>query len=216
MSILAIFGATGRTGLPLVKKALDAGHSVRALVRNPQKLSYQHPNLTVIQGSSLDAAKVDETVKGADGVISVLGPDKNSPPDLLTRSTQCILDAMHHYGLNRIISLTGAGVRDAPNDSPGLIDNAIVFIMKNLAGAGARNALYDGINHADLIRRTNLDWTIVRGPRLNDNPATGRYQVGYVGTVPGINLTRADLADFILKTFEQGGYTRAMPFVTNG
>lgn len=216
MSTIAIFGATGRTGRPLVKKALDAGHSVRALVRNPQKLTLQHPNLTVIPGSSLDAAKVDETVNGSDGVISMLGPDKNSPPDLMTRSTQYIIDAMNRYGLNRLVSLTGAGVRDAQNDKPGFVDNAIVFVMKNLAGAGARNALYDGINHADLIRRTNLNWTIVRGPRLNDDPAKGSYQVGYVGTVPGINLTRADLADFILKEFEQGTYIRQMPLVTNG
>ena len=216
MSVLAVFGATGRTGIPFVKKALQAGHSVRALVRNPQKLPIQHPNLTLIQGSSLDAPKVDETIRGANGVISLLGQDKNSPPDLQTRSTQYILDAMKRYDIRRLVSLTGAGVRDAKNDKPGFIDNAIVFIMKNVAGAGARNALTDGTNHADLIRRTSLDWTIVRGPRLNDDPEKGNYQVGYVGTVPGINLTRADLADFILNEFKQGKYIREMPFVTNG
>lgn len=216
MSTLAIFGATGRTGQPLVKKALDAGYSVRALVRNPQKLTIQHPNLTVVAGSSLDAAKVEETVRGANGVISVLGPDKNSPPDLMTRSAQHVINAMNRYDLRRLISLTGAGVRDARNDKPGFIDQAIVFVMKNLAGAGARNALTDGTNHADLIRRTSLEWTIVRGPRLNDDPATGSYQVGHVGTVPGINLTRADLADFILNEFGQNKYVREMPLVTNG
>lgn len=216
MATIAIFGATGRTGLPLVQKALDAGHAVRALVRNPQKMPVKHPKLILIQGSSLDAAKVDETITGSDGVISALGQGKDSPADLQTRSTQLIISAMKQRGLRRLVSLTGAGVRDAAHDKPGFVDKAIVFIMKNVAGSGARNALSDGISHADLIRAADLDWTIVRGPMLTDDPAKGSYRVGYVGTVPGIKLTRADLADFMLKAFEQGQHMREMPFVTNG
>lgn len=216
MSTIAIFGATGRTGLPLVQKALDAGHTVRALVRTPQKMSIKHPKLTLIQGNSLDAAKVNETINGSDGVISTLGQGKDSPADLQTRSTQLIIEAMKKQGLRRLVSLTGAGVRDVAHDKPGFVDKAIVFIMKNVAGSGARNALTDGISHADLIRQNDLDWTIVRGPMLTDDPAKGNYQVGYVGTVPGIKLTRTDLADFMLNEFEQGQHIRNMPFVTNG
>lgn len=216
MSTIALFGATGRTGLPLVHKALDGGHTVRALVRTPQKMTIKHPKLILIEGSSLDTIKVNETVKGSDGVISALGQDKASPPDLQTRSTQLIIDAMKKHGLRRLISLTGGGVRDAAHDKPGFMDNVIVFIMKNVAGSGARNALTDGVDHAELIRQTDFDWTIVRGPMLTDDPAKGNYQVGYVGTVPGIKLTRADLADFMLTEFEQGKHIRQMPFLTNG
>ena len=216
MSTISIFGATGRTGLPLVQEALDAGHTVRALVRNPQKMTIKHPKLKLIQGSSLDAAKVNETINRSDGVISALGQGKDSTADLQTRSTQLMIDAMKKQGVRRLVSLTGAGVRDAEHDKPGFVDKAIVFIMKNVAGSGARNALTDGIGHADLIRQTDLDWTIVRGPMLTDDPAKGNYQVGYVGTVPGIKLTRADLANFMLKEFEQGQHIRKMPFVTNG
>ena len=216
MATIAIFGATGRTGRPLVQKALDAGHTIRALVRNPQHVTTRHARLFLVEGSSLDAAKVDETITGSDGVISVLGQGKDSPADLQTRSTQLIINAMKQHGLRRLVSLTGAGVRDAAHDKPGFIDKAIVFIMKNVAGSGPRNALFDGIAHADLIRQTDLDWTIVRGPMLTDDSAKGNYQVGHVGTVPGIKLTRADLADFMLKEFEQSRYHRQMPFVTNG
>lgn len=212
MATIAVFGASGRTGRPFVQKALDAGYAIRALVRNPASLPISHPKLTVIQGSSLDAAKVDETVAGSEGVVSLLGQSKDSPPDLQTRSTQLILDAMRHHGLRRIISLTGGGVRDTTRDRPGFMDNAFVFVMK----LAVPNVLKDGANHADLIRRTDLDWTIVRGPRLTDDPPKGAYQIGYVGTVPGFQLTRADLADFILKTYQQGTYVREMPFVTNG
>lgn len=216
MSTIAIFGATGRTGLLLVRKALDAGHTVRALARTPQKFPFRHPNLIVIQGSSLEAAKVDETVEWANGVISVLGHDRASPPDLQTRSTQFMMDAMKHWGTHRLISLTTGEVRDALRDRPKFLETMILTVRKLLAGTDLPNALPDAINQATLIRKTDLDWTIVRGPLLTNDPPTGRYQVGYVGTVAGSELSRADLASFLLTEFEQGTHIRNMPFVTNG
>ena len=216
MSTIAVFGATGRSGLPLVRKALEEGYQVSALVRNPQKMTIVHPHLTVIQGEALDPRSVNETIANSDGVISVLGQDKASLPDFQTRATQLIVDVMKQQGVRRLISLTGGGVRDVANDKPGFMDNAIVFIMKNVAGKGARQALFDGISHAELIKKSGLDWTIVRGPMLTEDPAKGSYKVGYVGTVPGIKLTRTDLADFIIKEFETGQHLHKMPFVTNG
>jgi putative NADH-flavin reductase len=50
MTRLAIFGATGRAGSELLSQAIDAGHDVRALVRNPSKLESQAAGLTVLQG----------------------------------------------------------------------------------------------------------------------------------------------------------------------
>lgn len=123
---------------------------------------------------------------------------------------------MKKAGVRRLISLTGGGVRDAANDKPGFMDNLIVFIMKNVAGKGAKNALLDGISHAEVIRNSGLDWTIVRGPMLTEDHAKGSYQVGNVGTVKGIKLTRDDLAHFMLSEFEQRKYMGQMPFVTNG
>lgn len=216
MATIAVFGGTGRTGLPFIKQALEAGHTLQVLARNPQKLTISHPRLRVIKGDALNPADVDKTVQGTDGVVSLLGQDKASQPDLQTRATKLIIDSLKKHGLKRLISLTGGGVRDDAHDKPGFMDKLIVFIMKNVAGAGARNALMDGISHAELIRQSGLDWTIVRGPMLTEDPAKGSYQVGYVGTVKGIKLTRADLATFILKEWETGQWRGKFPFVTNG
>lgn len=38
---LGILGASGRTGRLVVRKALDAGHNVRALVRTPAKIVFR-------------------------------------------------------------------------------------------------------------------------------------------------------------------------------
>ena len=214
--VIAVFGATGRTGRPLVKKALAAGYTVRALVRNPSKLGFSDPKLHLIQGDALDSQKVKETIAGTSGVISLLGPDKNSPPDFLTRATRHIVQAMKREGIRRLMTLTGGGVRDEGRDKPGFVDNLIVFIMKNLAGKGPRNALFDGIEHAKEVKASGLDWTIVRGPVLTEDPARGSYQIGNVGTVKGIKLTREDLADFMLKEFAEKKHLGQMPFLTNG
>ncbi len=216
MTTIAVFGATGRTGQPFVEKALAAGHTVRALVRNPQKMTAKHKNLHLIIGDALNAADVQKTIDGADGVVSCLGQDAASRPDFQTQATRLIINAMQQRGLARLVSLTGGGVRDAANDEPGFMDNLIVFIMKNVAGKGAKNALMDGTSHANLIRQTDLDWTIARGPMLTDDPAKGTYQVGNVGTVNGIKLTRSDLAEFMLTEYTGKKYVRQMPFVTNG
>lgn len=216
MATIALLGATGRSGIPFIKLALQQGHTIQALVRNPLKVTTQHPRLRVIKGDALNPADIGKVLEGADGVVSFLGQDKASQPDLQTKVTELIISGMKARKMRRLISVTGGGVRDTAQDKPGFMDNMIVFIMKNLAGAGPRNALSDGISHANLIKQSGLDWTIVRGPMLTDDPAKGAYQVGYIGTVGGIKLTRADLAAFVLDEWEKSAWIGKMPFVTNG
>jgi putative NADH-flavin reductase len=206
---LAIFGATGRTGIPLVKQALEAGHEVIVLVRTPGKLNIQNEHLQVIQGDAMNAGDVDKVVKGADAVISVLGQSKESPRDMQTVATENIVRAMNSYGVKRLISLTGAGV-DAPQDKPKAINYLIKFALKTLSG----HVLKDAEGHAAVIRNSTLDWTIVRGPRLNEDAHTGVYRVGWVGVNSGINISRADLADFMLKQLSDTSYLRQAPMIS--
>jgi putative NADH-flavin reductase len=207
---LAIFGATGRTGRPLVQQALEAGHSVVALVRTPEKMSLQNEKLTLIAGDAMNAADVEKAVQGTDAVISVLGQSKNSPRDLQTVSIQNIVAAMQKYDVKRLISLTGAGV-DAPEDRPGPSNHLIKFALKTLSG----HVLKDGEQHAEVIKSSGLDWTIVRGPMLTEGPHTGTYRVGWVGVNTGTRVSRADLADFMLKHLTDTTYVGKLPMISN-
>lgn len=207
---LAIFGATGRTGTPLVQQALAAGHEVIALVRTPSKLSIQHDKLTVIQGDAMNAVDIEKAVQGADAVLSVLGQSKDSPKDTQTVATKNIIAAMEKYGVKRLVSLTGAGV-DAPEDRPKLSNHLIKFALKTLSG----HVLQDGENHAALIRNSDLDWVLVRGPMLNEGPHTGAYRVGWVGVNTGARISRADVADFILKQASDTTYLRKAPMISD-
>lgn len=207
---LAIFGATGRTGKPLVEQALKAGHEVVALVRTPSKLIIQHPKLTVLQGDAMNPADVDKVVQGSDAVISVLGQSKDSPRDMQTVAITNIIAAMNKYGIKRLVSLTGAGVDD-PRDRPKFANHLIKLALKMMSG----HVLKDAENHADAIRKSDLDWVIVRGPMLTDGPHTGNYRVGWVGVNTGARLSRANLADFILKQTTDTTYLRQAPMVSD-
>ncbi len=207
---LAIFGATGRTGKPLVRQALEAGYEVVVLVRTPAKMPLQHDRLTVVQGDSIKASNVEKVVQGADAVISVLGQSKDSPKDLQTVSTRNIIAAMQKFGVKRLVSLTGAGV-DAPQDRPRLFNHFIKFALKALSG----QVLKDGEEHAQLIKESLLDWVIVRGPMLTEGPFTGKYRIGWVGVNTGARISREDLADFLLKQVTDTTYLHHLPMVSD-
>jgi len=206
---LAIFGASGRTGRPLVEQALAAGHAVTALVRTPSSFPIKNDRLNVIQGSVEDAAKVEEVVAGADAVLSVLGHTKTSSKDVLTVGTRNIVNAMNKHGVRRLINLTGAGVRD-PQDQPKLVDKVFGFALGRLQP----DLLRDSENHVTLIKSSDLDWIVVRGPRLTEGPRTGKYRVGYIGKDSGTQASRADIADFMLKQVGDNTYLRKLPVVS--
>src|SRR5829696_471025 len=93
---LTVFGATGGVGREVVNQALDRGDHITAYVRNPAKLDITLPNLTVIAGELTDREAVQHTVRGADTVISALGPslDRKATGMPLVDGTRAIVEAM--------------------------------------------------------------------------------------------------------------------------
>ena len=206
---IAIFGASGRSGRPLVEQALAAGHEVRALVRNPSKLRIRHKRLAVIRGDVLDSAKVEKTIAGADAVLGALGQTKGSTSEVQTQGTENSVAAVERHGVRRLVSLTGVGVRD-PRDEPKLADRAVTFLLRRLQP----NVLEDGVRHAEVIKTSGLEWVIVRGPRLTEGPKKGEYRVGMVGKNSGTRISRADLTEFMLGQLTVDTHLRQMPVVS--
>ncbi len=103
------------------------------------------------------------------------------------------------------------GQESHPHDRPKLINHLIKIALKLQSG----HVLKDAENHAEEIRKSDLDWVIVRGPMLNEGPYTGKYRVGWVGVNTGSRISRADLADFILKQTTDTTYLRQAPMVSD-
>ena len=210
MKTIALFGATGKTGSLFLKIALRDSYAVRALVRNPEKLSTSHEALHVIGGDVLSAEDVDRAIEGADIVVSLFGHVKGSSEWLQTDGTRHITAAMKKHGVKRIISLSGGGLPFPEKDRPKFADKIIKGIMK----IAVPKVLNDAVKHHEVLEESGVDWIIVRGPRLTNEERKGSYRIGWVGVNASPSIGRADLADFILTQVEDDQFNGQMPFVS--
>jgi putative NADH-flavin reductase len=191
---LVIFGATGTVGRQVVQQALEQGHTVTAFARNLTKLDIQHPQLSFAQGNVMDASAVEQAIQGKDAVVCVLGAGKKLKSTIRSEGTQQIIQAMERVGMRRLICLSTLGAGDSWSN----LDFYWKYVM---FGFILRQVFADHERQENLVRNSNLDWTIVRPGALTDGPLTGRYRHGFPSTDRNITLqiSRADVADFILK-----------------
>jgi len=203
---ITVFGATGRTGRPLVEQAVERGHEVVAFARSPGDVE-PRDGVTVVEGDAYTGTGVSEAVTDSDAVVSVLGQTGDGPDDLLTVAGDHILGAMAEHGVDRFVTLVGAGVREA-GESVSLSGR----VMGTLLKLAARSVLNDAEDHVERVRATDLDWTVVRAPRLVDGEGTGDYRAGDIAL--GLeSVARADVARFVLDCLEKDLYVHAMPKV---
>ncbi len=207
---IALIGATGKTGQQFLKQALAKGYTIKALVRNPDKISQKSHLLELVKGDVLDYNTVNKTIEDCDLVVSLFGHVKGSPEWLQTNGTENIIKAMKHNGLTKIISLSGGGLPFPEKDQPKFPDKMIRFIMK----LAVPKVLNDAVRHAEVLKNSGLDWVIVRGPRLTDGEKKGNYRIGWVGVNASTSISRADLADFIVGLVEITEFDLQMPFVS--
>lgn len=206
---LVIFGASRGVGINVVEQALQAGHIVTAFVRSPETFKLQHANLTVFKGDAMDAAAVEQAIAGQEAVISALGPTRPPVPHMMETSAKNIVAGMKKHGVKRLVSTTGAGVRQ-PEDQPKFIDHFMGFLLNLLA----KDVILDSAANVRVIQASDLEWTVVRYPRLMDGERKGTYRVSYVGSESGSQITRADGADFVLKELVEKKWLRKLPVVS--
>ena len=214
---IAILGATGRTGRPLVDQALDRGHEVVALVRDPAGLPSAvrgHDRVEVLEGDAYGGDGVDRAIGGddpVDAVVSVLGQTDEGPDDLLTAAGGHVLEAMDRHGVERLVTLVGAGVRKE-GESVSLGGKVMGTLLKLLA----RSVLEDARDHVEAVRGSDTRWTIVRAPRLTEGTHTGTFRHG-TDLALGVRdaAARANVAEFILDCLEDDLYVNEMPKVAD-
>jgi putative NADH-flavin reductase len=206
---LTIFGATGRTGKPFVEQALAAGHTVTAYVRDASKLTTQHPQLDVVVGTLNETDKIVNAMVGRDAVFSTLGPVKGGSKTVMEEAAKTITAAMKQTGVRRLITVTGAGVAQ-PGDTPKAFNKFMSFMLNTFA----KDVLVDSAKHVGIVRSSHLDWTIVRVPMLTDGERKGQYRIGMVGNNDGPRISRADVADFMLKVLSDTSYIGKSPVIS--
>jgi putative NADH-flavin reductase len=193
---LIVFGATGGTGRLVVEQALAVGHTVTAVARRPSAVTVQHPRLTVRCGDVLEPATIMQPIAGQDAVVSALGVRNREPTTLYSAGIANIMAAMQAAAPGRrprrLICVSASGL----DPGPGMVR----WLAKHLLWRLFRYAYTDMACMEAAVEASDLDWTIIRPPRLTDKPRTGQYQIAINEHLPrGWSLARADLADYIVK-----------------
>jgi putative NADH-flavin reductase len=177
---------------------------VTALARTPAKIRTQHANLRVLQGDVLDYVSVELAMLGQDAVLSALGHKRFvGPSHVLSEGTRNILRAMKSARVRRFVCESSLGVGDTVGRL-GLLAT-LLFVPMLLAFY-----FHDRVRQEELIARSEADWIIVRPATLTNGRARGRYRHGLqVGNyIFGNRISRADVADFMLKQLRDDTYLR--------
>ena len=210
---IVVFGASGGIGRQVVEQSLRRGDEVTAFVRSPSKLTLSDPKLTVVAGELSDRAAVEAAVRGADAVISALGPslERRASGMPLIEGTRNIVEAMRAAGVQRFVGMATPSLRD-PQDRRSLLGTAVP-IMGRL---GLPRAYRELLAMSQLVIDSDLDWTIARFTRPTNGPARGRVRAGFLGRDKlGASITRADIAAFLLDQLDDTRFVRTAPAISN-
>src|SRR6266516_5180723 len=207
---LTIIAATGGVGQQLLEQALDAGHDVTAVVRNPGKLSRKVHAVTTDM-TAPDPAALASAIAGADAVLSGLGPHSNADAGIAQRGTRAIVAAMQATGVRRIVVVSAGPVSTVASPgrpNPPKHDPGDGFFMRHLLSplikAVLRKHYADLARMEDVLRDSGLDWTVIRPPRLTDEALTGTYRTANGQNLRrGFVISRADVAQLMLRVLEQ-------------
>ncbi|MBE1535256.1 NAD(P)-dependent oxidoreductase [Actinomadura algeriensis] len=199
---VTIFGATGGTGLRVVRRALVQGHRVTAVVRDPARLPADlrdradGPSLDIVAADVMDPAAIRAAIADRDAVITAIGTrDGRAPTTVCEDSARSITAAMDAAGPRRLVMVSASGFANGPGDDP--LTRYVVKPM--LLKPMLKHAFADMRRAEDVVRASGLDWTIVRPPRLTEGDGRGRYRAAVDRNVlGGFTLARADLAVALL------------------
>jgi putative NADH-flavin reductase len=203
---IAVFGATGGTGRQIIAQALEQGHHVTALVRDPARLPVSHTNLTVVQGDVLDDAPVLEALQGADAAVITLGNTADNPDYVVSNGTAVILRAMKDQGVPRVVVVTSLGVGDS------LKQVSLPFRM--MMQTVLKKPMEDKERQERMVMDSGLEWIIVRPGGLTDGPATGVYRSGLDPAISAGQVSRADVAAFVLQQLSDDTYLHRTPAIS--
>ncbi len=206
---LLVLGATGGTGLEIVSQAIERGHSVTAFVRAPDSLKRFGDRIAVSRGNLLDSSELQRALEGHDAVLSGFGPRlpvSKADATLLQRFAIALTSGMFQAGVRRVVVESTAFLFKDSMIPPTNLFGRLLF----------PDIVRDAGEMENVFRKSGLDWTMVRPPRLTDKPRTGKYRV-LEGRLPrfGFAISRADVADFMIKVGENGASVGKVVGVSN-
>ena len=209
--VIALFGATARSGREIIRQGLQRGHTIKGFARTPSKLGMEHENLTLYKGDIYERDTIDPVLEGHEVVVSMIGvpaPEDPSaeigPVDIYTVMGEHLIAAMKEKGNTRLIMASSTGVEhrmdvNAPRPPPGDLTERWRWLARQL---------YDDMwNMEEMIAESGLDYMLLRPGFMVEEPARNDMKFNTTGDTPGARvITYEDFATFILDNLDGGDY----------
>ena len=204
-----VLGATGRTGVLFVEKALDQGHQVTALVRRAD--AAVDSRAQIVSGDVTDAAVIAAAARGHDAIISMLGvKNARQTPTLITDTVRAVIASSKTSGVDRFIVVSAFGVGDSLAKASFLVGPIFRTVL--------RKTYADKATSEVLLRASDLKWTLEYPGALNGKDIT-RYTAVTLEDVTKLPIfpstSRANVAEFLLHSAVQGTFIRQTVIVTD-
>ena len=199
-----VFGASGKTGREIIQQGLERGHDVTAFVRQPERFNFSNERLSVVRGDVMNAASVEAAMPGHDAVLCALGNRHYVlPSNVLSKGTRHIVGAMEKHGVRRFVCETSLGV----SDSFGRLG---VYYTLFVYPVVMPFYWFDKEDQEKVVKRSKLEWVIVRPGQLTNGRKRGQYRHGpKVGNyLWSVSIARADVADFMLNQIGETPYLK--------
>lgn len=212
---VVVFGATGGTGRAVMEKALSAGHSVTAFARQADRIT-PADGLTVIQGDVMDSAQVAPALEDQDAVVISLGNSQNAfallfgarrttPKDVCEVGTRNILFGLPTDRASPIIAVGAFGTGDTAKNLP--------FMFKLFYRLVLREQMADKEKQDQVLKASSAPYTLIQPVALTDKPGTGTWTTSRDGSLGKSEVSRADLAAFIVQLLQdRGGHCDTITF----
>jgi len=192
---IVVVGANGGIGKQVVELALEFGHNVTAIVRNPANLEMTHVNLQIVKGDVMQPETFENYIEGKDAIISALGTDAITKPTILySEGNKNLLKAMKKKGVRRAFFISASAIEISP-----VLPLFVRLVEKYIVQKILRH-MYDDLRVMErLIKESDTDWTIMRPPRLTNKSVTGEYRFAINNFLKNcLSISRADLAYFMI------------------
>ncbi|KFY45974.1 hypothetical protein V494_00674 [Pseudogymnoascus sp. VKM F-4513 (FW-928)] len=214
---ILLLGGSGQTGKLVIDEALQRGHKITALVRNPSVLPAKN-GLNVVKGTPKELSNLEEAFNAVPGdpptaVIVTLGSPMEKGSRIMADSHENLIIAMKKYGVSKIVTMSSFGVADSlPN---------IAFIMRWAIGHTSLGYSFQDHDQVDaILKKSGLDFVILRPGRLTMSkkapvkylPDDGRGQ----GVFAGLGgISRASVAGCLVDAVEKNTWNGTTPVLSN-
>jgi putative NADH-flavin reductase len=171
---IALIGANGKIGSRILAEALNRGHQVTGIARNPATATEKDEKVTWVKADVLNTDELADILKGHDAVISSFGINWADPATyhLFNDVAHSVIGATKKAGVKRVINVGGAGSLEV---APGvqLVDTPHFPKEYYAAAVEQRNSL------AVYRKEKDLDWTFF-SPAIIIEPGarTGKFRIG--------------------------------------